>query len=485
MITVVGLGVKKGDLTESGKRAIEEAVKNGKTVAVRTANTLSYQSILELGVPHIALDFVYEKSRSFATLHKNLAKEVANFGDGTVYCVDGSASEDNSCRILKKRFKSKLTVIGGVSKVSAIAEKVGFESCAYTAVSAYDALERAAAGGLSLPLIVYDLDSRELAGDLKLAFADLFGEETACKFVSGEKIKKIPLFELDRQKNYDYTSALTIDEIPLIEKTRFTAVDLKNIIERLRRPDGCPWDKVQTPDSIKMNVIEEAYELVDAVDQGDDDKMREETGDVLLQAVFYAVMKEETGAFNFTDVVSELCQKLIFRHSHIFGTDTAMDANSALSVWEANKRKEKKQATHGDSVQDVPKAFPAAMRAQKVGKRAAKAGMDFATVEDATARILEEVEEFKQAVAKKDGAGMRAELGDVLFAAVNAGRKAGCDAEQALKESVDKFAARFCLAERFAIEDGREVENLSPEEWDEYYLRAKRCLNEKSGSGQC
>ena len=111
--------------------------------------------------------------------------------------------------------------------------------------------------------------------------------------------------------------------------------------------------------------------------------------------------------------------------------------------------------------------------------------MDFATVEDATARILEEVEEFKQAVAKKDGAGMRAELGDVLFAAVNAGRKAGCDAEQALKESVDKFAARFCLAERFAIEDGREVENLSPEEWDEYYLRAKRCLNEKSGSGQC
>ena len=146
MITVVGLGVKKGDLTENGKRAIEEAVKNGKTVAVRTANTQSYESLVALGVPHVALDFVYEKSRSFATLNKNLAKEVASFGDGTVYCVDGSAAEDNSCRILKKRFKNKLTVIGGVSKVSAIAEKAGFESCSYTAVSAYDLAEKATAG---------------------------------------------------------------------------------------------------------------------------------------------------------------------------------------------------------------------------------------------------------------------------------------------------------------------------------------------------
>ncbi|MBQ7880071.1 MAG: nucleoside triphosphate pyrophosphohydrolase [Clostridia bacterium] len=485
MITVVGLGVKKGDLTENGKRAIEEAVKNGKTVAVRTANTQSYESLVALGVPHVALDFVYEKSRSFATLNKNLAKEVASFGDGTVYCVDGSAAEDNSCRILKKRFKSKLTVIGGVSKVSAIAEKAGFESCSYTAVSAYDLAEKAAAGGLSLPLIVYDLDGRELAGDVKLALADLFGDETACKYISGNTVKKMPLFQLDRQKGYDYTSALAIDEIPLTEKTRFTTEDLKNIIVRLRKPDGCPWDKVQTPESIKMNVIEEAYELVDAIDQDDDDKIREETGDVMLQAVFHAVMKEETGAFNLTDVLSELCGKLIFRHSHIFGTDSAADEDGALSVWEANKMKEKKQETFGAAVMDVPKAFPAAMRAQKVGKRAAKAGMDFLTVEDATARIIEEVEEFKQAVAKKDGAGMRSELGDVLFAAVNAGRKAGCDAEQALKESVEKFAARFCLAERLALDEGKTVTELSPEEWDGYYVRAKRALNEKAGNGQC
>ena len=249
--------------------------------------------------------------------------------------------------------------------------------------------------------------------------------------------------------------------------------DLKEIIVRLRAPGGCPWDRVQTCESIKMSAVEEAYELVDAIDQDDDEKILEETGDILLQAVFHAVIKEETGAFDLTDVLTGICQKLISRHTHVFGEDKAENDAGALSVWEKNKMVEKHQLTFADAVNDVPKCFPAAMRAQKVGKRAAKGGLDFADVKSAAERIQAELQEFFTAYNAGDKIAAEKELGDVLFAAVNVGRKAGCDCEKALKESTDRFAARFTLAEKKALADGRKVTELTDEEWDEYYRAAK------------
>ena len=135
-----------------------------------------------------------------------------------------------------------------------------------------------------------------------------------------------------------------------------------------------------------MSAVEEAYELVDAIDQDDDDKILEETGDILLQAIFHAVIKEETGAFTLTDVLTGICQKLISRHTHVFGDDKAENDAGALSVWEKNKMVEKHQTTFADAVNDVPKCFPATMRAQKVGKRAGKAGLDFDSVNSAAER---------------------------------------------------------------------------------------------------
>ncbi len=465
MITVVGLGVEAGDLTEKGRRAILEA----KKVLVRTAKAESYQNVTALGVEHVCLDFIYERSRSFSTLYKNLAKAVAEAGDGAVYCVDGAASEDNSVKALQKRLRGKIKIVDGVSKIGALVSRAGFAGCSYTAVSAYELAETE----LSAPLVVYDMNDRELAGDVKLRLADAFGEETVVQYIRGGEVKKIPLFELDRQTGYDDTSAVAVEKIPLLDKKRFTLADLKEIVVRLRRPDGCPWDKVQTPETIKMNVIEEAYELVDAIDSGDDEKVLEETGDILLQAVFHAVMKEERGSFNLTDATTGICEKLITRHTHIFGKDKATDEGSALSVWEQNKMKEKHQETYADAVNDVPRGFPAAMRAQKVGKRAAKGGMDFHSVEAAETRLQEELAEFDAARAAGNARETEREMGDVLFAAVNVGRLAGCDCEKALKESTDKFARRFTQAERLALKDGREVKSLTETEWETYYQAAK------------
>ena len=473
MITVIGLGVEKGDLTKRGEEIILAAAKSGRKIVVRTAYTASYETVKALGVPHICLDSVYESSRSFATLSKNLAKAVTEQGEDAVYLVDGAAIEDYSVKALQKRTRGRLEIVDGVSKVTALVRAAKFTGCSYTAVSAYDLLEKNSAAGLSLPLIVYDMDGEGLASDIKLLLGGAFGDEISVSYLRGGKNKKIPLYELDRQKQYDYTSAVAIEEIELLQKSRFSIDDLKEIIVRLRKPNGCPWDRVQTSESIKMSAVEEAYELVDAIDCNDDDKVLEETGDILLQAVFHAVLKEETGAFDLTDVLTGICQKLITRHTHVFGEDKARDEGGALSVWEKNKMTEKHQLTFGDSVNDVPKCFPAAMRAQKVGKRAAKAGMDFADIESAAKRVEEELSELFAAYRKGDETETEKELGDLLFAAVNVGRKAGCDCEKALKESVERFAKRFTLAEQKALADGKIVTELSEAEWDKYYLSAK------------
>ena len=477
MITVIGLGVEKGDISRRGEEAVLRAAKEGRSILVRTANTRSYETVKELGVAHVCLDSVYESSRNFATLAKNLAKAVWNAGENAVYLVDGAATEDNSVKALLKRARGKMEIIDGVSKTTALVRAAGFKGCSYTAVSAYELAEKANAGSLGLPLVVYDLDDCALASDVKLLLGNLYGEETEVKFICGGKAKKLPLYELDWQKKYDYTSAVAIEEIDLLDKKRFTLDDLREIVVRLRKPNGCPWDRVQTNDSIKMSAVEEAYELVDAVDAGDDEKIMEEAGDLILQTVFHAVMKEETGAFDLTDVLSGICTKLITRHTHVFGEDKAKDGESALSVWEKNKMTEKHQVTFGDSVNDVPKCFPAAMRAQKVGKRASKAGMDFASAEAAAERIQEELEEFFAAYKAGDKIGAEKELGDVLFAAVNVGRKAGCDCEKALKESTERFAKRFTLAEQLALADGKTVTELSEAAWDEYYQKAKTQLS--------
>lgn len=479
MITVIGLGAVKGDLTKRGEEEIRKAAQEGRKIVVRTAKTLSYQTVAEMNVPHVCLDEVYDKSRNFASLAKNLAKAVAEAGEDCVYLVDGAATEDNSVKALLKRTRGKLNVIEGVSKTTALLSAVNFKGCSYTALSAYELAEKAAKGDLALPLLVYDLDDTALASDCKLLLGEKYGEETVVSYIREGKAKKIPLYELDRQKTYDYTSAVAIEEQELLEKTRFSLDDLKSIILRLRDPDGgCPWDKVQTNQSIKMSAVEEAYELVDAIDADDDEKILEEAGDLLLQTAFHAVMKEETGAFTLTDVLTNLCNKLITRHTHVFGQDKAKDEKGALGVWEENKRKEKGQDTFAKSVNDVPKCFPAAMRAQKIGKRAGKAGLDFSDVEQAKAALLSELDEFSRAYKTGNAEETEKELGDLLFSAVNVGRKAGCDCEKALKESAERFAKRFTLAESMALADGKEVTKLSEEEWDGYYKKAKKQLGE-------
>ena len=221
-------------------------------------------------------------------------------------------------------------------------------------------------------------------------------------------------------------------------------------------------------------MIEEAYELVDAIDAKDDSKICEETGDVLMQGAFHSVLGQERGAFTPDDVLSDVCRKLIFRHSHIFGKDRAEGEAGALSVWEKNKAAEKGQKSPSDTVKDVPKVFPAVMRAQKAAKRAAKFGYDFKDAAEASEKVKEELSELLAAAAEGDGAHIAEEAGDLLFAAANVGRLAGADCEQALQQSTDKFIARFCRTDALIAAEGKRMQDLPAAELWAYYERAKR-----------
>lgn len=471
MISIAGLGVEISDLSAGAKAELV----SGKRVIVKSGDFRTAESVRALGVKFETLDYIYEKSRNFDSLNKNLAAAVlaaAKEGD-LVYCVEGSVTEDVSAQLVIAKGKD-VAVFDGVSKSADAFRRAKVFSRNRTAVSAYDVDSYLRA---SLPLAVYDIDSRLIAGDVKLKLADMLGDEADCFFVTADKVEKIKLYELDRQKKYDACCVLVADEPPLTEKKKYDFYDLVSIIKRLRAPGGCPWDRAQTHGSIRQNMIEEAYELVDAIDLKDDGKMIEEAGDVLMQAVFHAVLGEERGAFDCADVTDGVCAKLIFRHSHIFGTDKAQNEDEALSVWDRNKREEKGQKTAGDSVADVPTVFPALMRAQKVGKRAAKWGYDFKDIGEAAEKVDEELKELLSAVDEKDEQHVAEETGDLLFAAVNVGRLAGADCEESLKESTKKFIDRFLKTEELILRDGKQMEKLSYDELWTYYARAKELTN--------
>ena len=237
---------------------------------------------------------------------------------------------------------------------------------------------------------------------------------------------------------------------------RYGMDDLVRIMEILRAPDGCPWDRVQTHQSIRRNMLEEAYEVAEAIDELNYEHMKEELGDVLLQVVFHSSMANSAGQFDLNDVVDGVCKKLVFRHPHLFGDVQADDPNGALNAWEAAKQVEKGQQTATDTLDAVARSLPALMRAEKIQSKAAKAGFDWKEILPALDKLSEEVEELKKAVAENSN--VEEELGDVLFAAVKVGRFAGKDSELALHATCEKFIRRFEKVENRCPRDMKDME---------------------------
>ena len=254
-------------------------------------------------------------------------------------------------------------------------------------------------------------------------------------------------------------------------KDFYDVKDLEEIVRILRAPGGCPWDAEQTHQSIRRNFLEEAYEAVEAIDEGSPEHLEEELGDVLLQVVMHARMEQEAGRFDLDGVADGICKKLIYRHPHVFGDVAVSGTGEVLSNWEALKRKEKGQATNTDALEAVARALPALWRAEKVQKKARKAGFDWPDVSGALDKLSEELEELKTAAA--EGTNVAEELGDLLFSAVNAARFLKVDPEDALNGATDKFIGRFRKVEAQAAAQGKAMEDMGLEELDALWERAK------------
>ena len=254
-------------------------------------------------------------------------------------------------------------------------------------------------------------------------------------------------------------------------KSRYDYDDLLQVIHILRSPGGCPWDQEQTHQSIRREFLEETYEAVEAIDSGDVALLREELGDVLMQVVFHADIESDAGRFTMADVVDEITKKMIYRHPHVFADVQADNTEQVLINWEQLKQTEKGQKTATDTLESVARTLPGLWRAEKIQKKAAKAGFDWADISGALDKLEEETAELRAAV--ESGRGVEEELGDVLFAAVKVGRFAGVDPETAISGTCEKFIRRFRAVEEAVAVRGAAMSDLPLEELTALWEQAK------------
>lgn len=394
MLTVIGLGRLKGDVTETAKKAIAAA----DYVAVRTARGAG-----KFIKADEYMDEIYDSAESYDDANARIAerlKQIAAEYSSPVYCTDGDGFCDGAAELYEKTEPAKhIAGVGGARPASTKA----------LIISAYDLTSAPYPDGA--PIYLYALDSAVIASEAKLYLMKFLPFDARVKFLRSGEAQDITLEDLDRMSHYGADCAAFIYFDEGFDKSRYGFGDLCRIIERLTAEDGCPWDKVQTHESIRVNMIEEAYEAVDAVDSGDIDAMREEFGDVLLQSVLNCDIAKRHGEFDMGDVITDLCRKLYTRHTHIFGANHANDASEALGYWEKAKAKEKNYDSVSAQIKKYPDVFPSALKAQKIYKKLFK-----------TAVSREKALEYANAALDKD-------IGEYLFWCVAAATASGKDSE--------------------------------------------------------
>jgi len=328
--------------------------------------------------------------------------------------------------------------------------------------------------------LIIQVDDGPTASRVKLALLEEYPEELpvcvvrrAGSAAGDETVIRVPLYQLDRPEAgaYDHLTTIYVPPLPAAGR-RPGFREFVELVATLRSPEGCPWDREQTYASLKRFVLEEAYEVLEAVDSEDPDKLRDELGDLMLQVLMYAQLAAEDGYFDLRDVMAGTVDKLVRRHPHVFGDVAVEDADEVLRNWESIKRQEKPERT---SVLDgVPKELPALMKALEVSKRVVKVGFEWGAFEDVLAKLDEETAELKAELADRNPQRLQEELGDLLFTMVNVARWLKVDPEEALRRMVERFSRRFREVERLAEAEGPPVAGRTLADLDRLWEQAKR-----------
>lgn len=484
-VTIIGLGSGNEDQLSLG---IYKILKNAEHLYLRT-NIHPVVNFLDTeGITYETFDYLYKSMYEYEQVYKKISINIINqasSGTSIVYAVPGHpmVAEKSVQNIIEMGKKNNISVevIGGESFLDTLFSRVQIDPIdGFIFINGEDITSNDI--DPTKNIVIGQVYNKYIASDIKLTLMELYPDEFIVTIVSNlgvddkEEIKKIPLFELDHYPDdFHHLSSLFIpktSERKVLDK-KFSK--LIQIVKILRGPDGCPWDKAQTHQTIRKNMIEEAYELVETIDIMDIDHMVEELGDVLLQVLLHAQIGEDEGYFNIYDVIYELNNKLVRRHPHVFQEEKANNPEEALVEWDKVKKAEKElkrnEKGNMDSViTDIPKDLPVMYYSYKLQKKVAKVGFDWDDVEDIYNKIYEEIDELKN--AKKEERIL--ELGDLLFAVINLARFYNIDPEESLMMTNRKFINRFNFIEQKLKEQNISIDEASLELMDKYWNLAKR-----------
>ena len=528
-LTIVGMGPgAAGHLSLETLRLLEE-----KSVILRTEIHPTVSELKRRGISYVSCDRFYKEGKTFEEVYEQIAAFVlAQARDQEiVYGVPGSPLvAERTVVLLREKAQQegiRLTVKPAMSFLDLAYVALGIDPIeGLRIIDAQDFDALADAG--RYPLMVTQVYNRMVASDMKISLMDVLPDETEVYFLRNlglddEECRKIPLFEIDRQSDIDHLTSVFIPRQPqeallsvvtetdretgtpvsgeptaagafageplseavvadgaghwkkfplLPRKTEFDIRPLADVMQVLREPGGCPWDREQDFSTIRANLIEECYEFLEAVDDFDVSGMTEELGDILMQVVFHARMAEEKGLFNLQDVIDVVTDKLIERHPHVFGTVKVKNSDEVLTNWDAIKLQEKPERKR--VLDGIYQGLPSLLRAHKVQKRVAKVGFDWTETEDVRKKVLEEWEEFKDAVSRQDRDDMEKELGDLYFSLVNFARHLGVESETALNRCNNRFVNRFEHVEDRVEESGKDWKDYTLDELDRFWDEAKQ-----------
>ncbi|MEN6478637.1 MAG: nucleoside triphosphate pyrophosphohydrolase [Anaerolineales bacterium] len=436
----------------------------------------------ELGDRLHSFDELYEQNETFEEVYAAIVAQVLALGartDGVLYAVPGDPllGEATVQHLLRQvpQHDLSMRIVHGISFVEPTLAALG--------IDAFDGLQICDATLLSqrhhppldpdVPALIVQVYNQQLASDAKLTLMAVYPDEHPVRLVYhaglvDQAVHDLPLYQLDRQTCLDHLSSLYVP--PLAVPGSLSSY--QEVMARLRAPDGCPWDREQTHESLRTYLLEETYEVLAALDAGDTQELCEELGDLLLQILFHAQIAEESGEFRLSDSIAYAIAKLVRRHPHVFADVEAQSPEQVLQNWEQIKRQERIDNGQGrrSMLDGLNQALPALAQALKIQERVARVGFDWTDEAQVRAKLDEELAEF---AAAPDSAAQARELGDVLFALVNIARWHGIDAEDALREANARFGRRFRAIEAYAVQAGRDVASLSPAEMDAIWEQAK------------
>ena len=488
-ITIVGLG--PGDPRHLTREAWD-VLSGASEIWVRTRRHPTVEG-LPAGVTIHTFDHLYEKAAQFSEVYATMAARVMELGrraEGVIYAVPGhplvGEATVQAILLQTEREDTEVRLVEGLSFVETTLTALGLD--ALDGLQVMDALELAALHHPPLnpdaPALLGQVYSRKMASAVKLTLMNQYPDDHEVVVVhaagtSYERVVRCLLYQLDRRTGQVPSPAhlTTLYVPPFIHVASFEG--LQETVARLRSPEGCPWDREQTHESLRAGLLEEAYESVMAIDEGDLKGLQEELGDLLLQVLLQTQIATEAGAFKMPDVIGGIDAKLKYRHPHVWGEKAVKDTGEVLQSWEDLKRQEKDQR---ESILDgVPVALPALQQAHTYGERVARVGFDWPEVDGVISKVREELGEL-QAASTQDR--QEAELGDLLFAVANWSRWLGVDPETALRKANARFARRFGCLERAARDRGLEIADLSIEELEGFWQAAKAREGDRSHGGE-